>query len=99
MAALRNAGYTIDWFEMAEKWDPKMVQKDGSPFGIIQSGESGRDLTPSGERVYDYYSQDYKTYDIGVHMEFMKELEKHGWYAEWIDAGTIVLVPEWDWSS
>jgi len=66
-------------------------EKEG---GIWMIGEDPGETLSNGERIYDYYSEDYDTYDIGVHVDFMEFLDQRGWYAEWSDAGTIFLFPD-----
>ena len=62
---------------------------NGGKGGIWTSGE---DNLPAKDNfpLFNYYS-DGKRYILGVHTEMYNFLEKHGWYAEWHDAGTIML--------
>jgi hypothetical protein len=62
---------------------------NGGKGGIWTSGE---DDLPAKDNfpLFNYYS-DGKQYILGVHTEMYNFLEKHGWYAEWNDAGTIML--------
>ena len=77
---------------------PRMFLKTSEEFngaegGIWTSGEDqllAKDYSP----LFDYYVEDYARYDIGVHKEIGELLEKQGWYAEWYDAGTVMLWPE-----
>ena len=70
-----------------ERAYPKMFLRtteefDGSEGGIWTSGEeSPTDRT--GRELFDYYSEDHSNYDLGVRIQ--------GWFAEWHDAGTIML--------
>jgi len=64
---------------------------DGSEGGIWVSGENG-DMY-KGNRIFDYYNEDYKKYEFGVYKPFAKEMEKRGWYGEWYDAGTMMIWP------
>jgi hypothetical protein len=73
---------------------PKLFTKtteefDGSQGGIWSSGESGV-TAKDNHRLFDYYGEG-KRYDLGVHTEIGKLLEKNGWYAEWYDCGTIMF--------
>ena len=61
--------------------------------GIWTSAENG-DEAKDGFNLFDYYSENYKRYDLGVHVELVALLEKHGWYAEYYDGGTAMLWPE-----
>ena len=62
---------------------------NGNTGGIWTSAEDGieaKDEFP----LFDYYAQGWR-YELGVHTEIYSFLEKHGWYAEWYDAGTVML--------
>ena len=62
---------------------------NGSTGGIWTSGED--DLpAKDGFPLFNYYAEGNR-YELGVHTEIYEFLEKHGWYAEWNDAGTIML--------
>lgn len=59
--------------------------------GIWTTGESGI-YAKDGFKLFDYYAYNrQKKYELGVHNEIGNLLEKHGWYAEWYDCGTIML--------
>lgn len=64
----------------------------GSEGGIWTSGEDGPRAS-DGRSLFNYYSEDYSTYDIGVHTEIFTLLEDCEWYCEWHDAGTIMIWP------
>ncbi len=66
---------------------------NGSKGGIWSSGENG-DEAKDGLHLFSYYTENYTKYEFGVHNEFMKLLRKHGWWAEWNDAGTIMFWEE-----
>lgn len=76
---------------------PKMFLRtteefNGSEGGIWTSGEDGlpaKDEFP----LFKYYAEDFneKRYIIGVHKEIYNFLNKHGWYGEWNDPGTIMF--------
>ena len=84
----------IPFMSTTESWDD-------TPGGIWMSGEAGgvpqyknkKDRYGEPIRVFDYYSEDYKNYDIGVYIPFEKWLKTYGFYGEWYDAGTIFLYP------
>lgn len=65
---------------------------DGSKGGIWTSGEDGL-TAKDGFKLFNYYAEDFqeKRYIFGVHKEIRSLLEKHGWFAEWYDCGTIML--------
>lgn len=83
--------------ELLEAKYPKMFlrtteQFNGNKGGIWTSGED--DLpAKDGFPLFNYYGEG-KRYELGVHTEIYSFLEKHGWYAEWYDAGTIMLWQE-----
>jgi len=75
------------------KLNPRTTEEfDGSPNGIWISGEDGI-LAKDGRLLFDYYTQDYTElyYTFGKHKEFNQLLFNAGWYAEWYDAGTIMI--------
>ena len=55
--------------------------------GLWLSGEEGNLI--DGISAFDYYG-----YDGGVNPEMRKWLDERGWYAEWNDAGTVMLVKQ-----
>lgn len=65
---------------------------NGSEGGIWLSGENG-ETAKDGRRLFDYYSEDHNNYNLGVHIEIERWAEKHGWWFEWNDPGTIMLWP------
>lgn len=58
---------------------------NGSKGGIWISAEE-----PQNTHFFDYYAMG-RTYDCGVRTSLVELLDKLGWYAEWEDAGTIML--------
>jgi hypothetical protein len=80
--------------ELLEAKYPQMFLRtteefDGGKGGIWTSGEDGL-AGKDGFALFDYYAEG-KRYQFGVHTEIYNFLEKHGWYAEWYDCGTIML--------
>lgn len=65
---------------------------NGSNGGIWTSGEDDLEAK-DGWALFNYYAEGSK-YELGIHTEIYKFLEKHGWYAEWYDAGTLMLWQE-----
>lgn len=63
---------------------------NGSKGGIWTSGESSIEAK-DGFNLFDYYYRSYTKYEIGVHKEIYDLLQENGWYAEWYDAGTVML--------
>jgi hypothetical protein len=79
---------------ISEKY-PKIVLRtteefDGTEGGIWTSGENGFPAK-DGFPLFEYYASHGKRYDMGVHKDINKILDKHGWYAEWNDPGTIMF--------
>ena len=65
---------------------------DGSKGGLWVSAEDG-DLMPNkSDEIFSYYDETPK-YDLGVHVDFSKFLDKSGWYAEFNDPGTVFIFP------
>jgi len=65
---------------------------DGSSGGIWICGECGY-LNKEGIPYFDYYDMS-SLYTFGVESELYELAEKHGWYFEWYDAGTIMVYPD-----
>ena len=80
--------------ELLEVRYPEMFLRTTEEFNGGKGGiwTSGEDDLPAKDNfpLFNYYS-DGKRYILGVHTEMYNFLEKHGWYAEWHDAGTIML--------
>lgn len=64
---------------------------NGSEGGIWICAECGY-LNARGVPFFDYYANT-KSYDMGVLSNLRNLAEKHGWYFEWYDAGTIMVYP------
>lgn len=62
---------------------------DGTEGGIWLSGEDGI-TDKKGKLLFDYYNNG-GPYTFGVINHFCEFIEKYGWYAEWYDAGTLML--------
>ena len=79
----------IEWLEETLDFARYSEDFNGNEGGIWICGECGD--TYKGKRIYDYYSEDHKKYELGVLAIWEKELNKRGWYSEWYDAGTVML--------
>jgi hypothetical protein len=91
MMSYLQSKFDISFMKPAEEFSRENVMS--APSGIWLSAED-RDMMPNGkDLIFDYYSTDYDMYDVGVNIEFMDMLAQYGWYAEWNDAGTIMLWP------
>jgi len=76
--------------ELLKKKFPGCWFKDGALFSSsyqnsIWSGEGSS--IDDMQLVNDYIES--KKYELGVHVKMSKFLEKHGWYAELYDSGTV----------
>ena len=58
--------------------------------GIWINAESDVPETVGGLPLFDYYL-DMDPYEFGVHPEFSKFVQGHGFFAEWNDPGTLTL--------
>ncbi len=76
--------FSIDFVSTTEEFN-------GSEGGVWVSGEAGD--VYKGKIIYNYYSEDYKNYELGVLNKFEKQINKIGWYSEWYDAGTVMIWP------
>ena len=76
--------FTIDFCKTTEEFND-------SEGGVWLCGECGE--TYKGKMIYNYYSEDYKNYELGVLNKFEREINKIGWYSEWYDAGTVMIWP------
>jgi len=65
---------------------------NGSEGGIWTSGEDSPE-DRSGLPLFNYWTTDMKEdyYIFGVRVHFHNFLERNGWYAEWHDAGTMMI--------
>ncbi len=87
--------------EILKKRFPNEFFKPSSEFrndntnGVWCGAEPGA-IMSDGFPAFDYYAEDYREvrYVLGVHKEMVALLEEHGYYAEFHDAGTVMLWPE-----
>lgn len=82
-----------------EKAYPTMMLRDTEDFdgekgGIWTSGEDAP-LDKTNMPLFDYWNEDYsgKKYIFGVRVHLHDFLERNGWFAQWHDAGTMMLYP------
>jgi hypothetical protein len=91
IAVLQNK-YPDIKLESAELFEGREEQEDG---GIWVQSVEDRNLCKNGLPMFDYYANGNEDkYDLGVNVEMIDLLDKHGWYAEWNDPGTIFLYKE-----
>jgi hypothetical protein len=82
--------------ELQSKY-PKMFlstteEFNGEEGGIWTSGEDAP-VNARGLPIFDYYTEKYDKYDLGIESKFRDYLDKLGWYCEWYDCGTIFIYP------
>lgn len=82
----------IAWIEKTMNVAGTSEEFNGSQGGIWLCGECGDKY--KGQTIYDYYSENYSKYDLGVLTKWEKELNKRGWYSDWYDAGTVMVRPD-----
>jgi hypothetical protein len=82
--------------ELQSKY-PKMFLRtteefNGDKGGIWTSGEDAP-VNAKGLPIFDYYTEMYDKYEIGIESKFSEYLDELGWYCEWYDCGTIFIYP------
>ena len=78
--------------ELIAKKFPKVWTKLGSEMGHGDNCLiSGENAYHNKLEVFNYWAQDHKetTYRMNVLIEFADFVESHGYYVEFIDAGTV----------
>ncbi len=82
----------INLVEILENKYPTLSINNNTETSIRVSAEDGTTAT-DGFDLFNYYAEDYKEvrYVMGVHKEIGDLLNQYGWWAEWQDAGTIML--------
>ena len=94
MATSRNAlisrlkkKFTIDSeIQPSEKFD-------GRKNAIWMSGEGNDYIKDSVIPMFNYYNES-DDYESGVHSDVVDFLDDNGWFAEWVDGGTIMIYVE-----
>lgn len=80
--------------EILRREYPKMWTKFGEQFngsdGAIWTGEGS--MTKEDYPLFDYNS-DSSLYVMGTWKPLYDLLDKHGWYCEWYDSGTVLIYP------
>ena len=84
------AGRTCEFYSSEHECDC-----DEKGCGIWMSAEGGNISREHGLPVFDYWANEYVAnhYDCGVLKSFEKYLSNNGWYAEFYDAGTVMVYP------
>lgn len=55
--------------------------------GIWINGENG-------DNRLNYWTENYDRYTFGIRNDLNDEVERHGWWFEWYDAGTLMCFPQ-----
>ena len=63
---------------------------NGSEGGIWLSAEDGI-CDRNGRLLFNYWTSDFKNYELGVVSHLERFVQRNGWFFEWNDAGTIML--------
>lgn len=79
---------------LLQKKFPKCWFKDGGEFSKSHSGSiwSGEGSEIKGKPLLDAYTSS-KKYTLEVHNDMVDFLDKHGWYPELYDSGTVFFYP------
>lgn len=72
--------YSTAWFKKGEEFSSNHQNS------IWTSGEEG--INSEGYPLFDYYNDNYI---MGVHPEVEAFLNRHGYFAEFLDAGTVFI--------
>ena len=67
---------------------------NGVTGGIWVSGTEDGITSKNGFPLFNYYSENRNTYELGIHKEIGKIFEKNGWIGEWNDPGTLMIWEE-----
>jgi hypothetical protein len=51
-------------------------------------------MSSQGHDLLNYWDESHKYWDLGIHHELVEFLEKHGWYAEWVNPGVVAIVKD-----
>lgn len=91
---MKTREYMMDHLESDFEMDFVAITENfnGGEGGIWLSAENG-ETAKDGRRLFNYWTEDYSYYNHGVHIEIERWAEKHGWWFEWNDPGTIMLWP------
>ena len=84
MAVMRNK-YGLSFIRTTEEFD-------GEEGGIWLGGSDGKLMPNAKDDMFNYYHGGSK-YPHGIHKDLAKFLDKHGWYGQFYDPGTVMLWP------
>ena len=85
--------------QLEKKYPKIVIMEDGN--GWVSDSEnifaiSAEDsvMSSNGYNLFNYWTQNYEHYDLGIHNELVKFLGDHGWYAEWVNPGVVAIVKD-----
>lgn len=85
--------------QLQKKYPTMSIMEDGN--GWVSESEdifaiSAEDVVMSSEGydLLNYWTQNYEHWDLGIHVELVKFLNDHGWYAEWVNPGVVAIVKD-----
>lgn len=74
---------------------PHMWLKDSEEFdgtkGLIWTGEGSHIGDEFETPMFNYYDRREVIYSMGVHKKLNEFVNKHGWYCEFYDPGTVFI--------
>jgi hypothetical protein len=80
--------------QLQKKYPKMSIMADGngwvsdSPESFSISAEEPL-MDSRGYDMFNYWTQDYTYYDLGVSIELCQWLEKNGWHTEWVNPGVV----------
>ena len=88
IAQLQKKYPNMTIFEDGNGW----VDKSPNIFSV--SAEDSDVMSSDGYDLLNYWTQNYELWDLGIHIELVKFLNDHGWYAEWVNPGVVAIVKD-----
>lgn len=88
IAQLQKKYPKLTIFEDGNGW----VSESQDIFAI--SAEDSDVMSSNGYDLLSYWTQNYEHWDLGIHVELVKFLNDHGWYAEWVNPGVVAIVKD-----
>ena len=85
--------------QLQKKYPKLTIFEDGN--GWVEESEdvfaiSAEDpvMSSNGYDLLNYWTQNYEHWEFGIHVELVKFLRDHEWYAEWVNPGVVAIVKE-----
>ena len=64
---------------------------NGNKGGLWVTSTEDHEEDSDGITLFDYYAVSHDIYEFGVVKHLSEFVQKHGWFFEWNDAGTIMI--------